>query len=83
MHWYIFGVLNVSPQITLTADELIFHKICVTYDIETTVRILEECRFYGKSAHQLLRSFAATQRRCPSLKGEPYVKCRLKKKINK
>ncbi len=25
----------VSPQITLTADELFVHKICVTYDIET------------------------------------------------
>ncbi len=22
---------NVSPQMTLTADELTFHKICVTY----------------------------------------------------
>ena len=25
----------VSPQMTLTADELFVHKICVTYDIET------------------------------------------------
>ena len=27
--------LNVSPQMTLTADELIVHKICAIYDIET------------------------------------------------
>ena len=27
--------LYVSPQMTLTADELFVHKICVTYDIET------------------------------------------------
>ena len=50
-------------QITLTADELTFHKICATDDIETILGILEivdplgECRYYGKSAHQLLRSF--------------------------
>ncbi len=27
--------IYVSLQMTLTADELICHKICVTYDIET------------------------------------------------
>ncbi len=60
----------VSLQMTLTADELIFHKICVTYDqicqvsahagrgIEPTVIKLH--RFYGKSAHKLLRSFEMT-----------------------
>ncbi len=31
----IFIIINVSPQMTLTADKLIFHKICATYDIET------------------------------------------------
>ena len=74
---------------TLTADEVIFHKICATDDIETILANLwnlgrhvadiqhaeppEEqiCqalfqyhqlhRFYGKLAHQLLRSFAMTQ----------------------
>ena len=25
----------VSSQMTLTADEVIFHRICATYDIET------------------------------------------------
>ncbi len=42
--------LYVSSQMTLTADELILHKISATYDIE-------KHRFYAKSAHQLLRSF--------------------------
>ncbi len=27
--------LYVSPQMTVKADELILHKICATYDIET------------------------------------------------
>ncbi len=29
------SALFVSPQMTLTADELFVHNICVTYDIET------------------------------------------------
>ncbi len=29
------NLLFVSQQMTLTADELILHKICATYDIET------------------------------------------------
>ncbi len=36
-------VLNVSLQITLTADELILHKISVTYDIETILGRFGPC----------------------------------------
>ncbi len=45
---------------TLTADELICHNICANYDIET-IQYHKLHRFYGKSAPQLLRSFAATR----------------------
>ncbi len=53
---------------TLTADELILHKICATFDIETILgrfgQVPFQChklhRFYAKSAHQLLRSFEMT-----------------------
>ena len=31
----VFGFTYVSLQMTLTADELISPKVCVTYDIET------------------------------------------------
>ena len=31
----IWAGIYVSSQMTLTADELICHKICATYDIET------------------------------------------------
>ncbi len=41
---------------TLTADELICHKICVTYDIET---IYHDCTDFMDI--QLLRSFGMTQ----------------------
>ncbi len=59
----------VSSQMTLTADELFVHKICVTYDIETILDQICQVsfqyhklhRFYGKSAHQLLRSSEMTQ----------------------
>ena len=52
---------------TLTADELILHKICAIYGIETILGRFGPLevphklhRFYGESAIQLLRSFAAT-----------------------
>ena len=35
LNWGLSPVPIVSPQMTLTADELILHKICATYDIET------------------------------------------------
>ena len=39
-HLRFSNLLFVSPQMTLTADELFGHKICDTYDIETIL-----CRF--------------------------------------
>ncbi len=66
----------MSPQMTLTADELILHKIRATYDIEMILgrfgplEVPQICqvafkyhklhRCYAKSAHQLLRSFEMT-----------------------
>ncbi len=71
-----FLIAIVSTQMTLTADELFVHKICVTYDIEmilgrfgpwevphaaedqicqVSFQYHKLHRFYGKSAHQLLK----------------------------
>ncbi len=49
------ATLIVSPQMTLTADELIFHKICVPYDIETILD--QNCQVCGKSIFFFLRVY--------------------------
>ena len=43
----------MSSQMTLTADELIFHKICANYDIETILGRFGFCAIISTGAVKL------------------------------